>query len=65
MMSWQLPAVELTEAETALFGLVAALEQDDYRTCLGMPATSTRAFTDAKTLVELLVLLSRPPGPPH
>jgi hypothetical protein len=52
----------LTEAEVALFGLVASLERDDYRSPSGVSATTTSAFIDAKTLVCLLVLLGRTPG---
>jgi hypothetical protein len=49
----------LTEAEVALFALVAALEGDDFRNPTGVPATTTPAFVDARTLVWLLVLLGR------
>jgi hypothetical protein len=54
---------ELTEAEFALFGLVDTLENDNYSTVLGVSATTTPAFIDAKTLVCLLVLLDRTPRP--
>lgn len=55
----------LTEAEFALFGLVATLERDDYRNPMGVQVTSSAAFVDAKTLVTLLVLLGRTPGSRH
>jgi hypothetical protein len=55
----------LTEAEIALFGLVATLERDDYRNPSGVLATTTSAFIDAKTLVCLFGLLGHPPGSRH
>ena len=51
----------LSEAEIALFGLVATLENETYRSCSGVSATATSAFIDAKTLVCLMVLLGPTP----
>lgn len=55
----------LTEAEIALFALVATLERDDYRSASGVPAITTQAYLEAKALVCLLALLGGGAGPRH